>query len=272
MMLNFWKLHGAGNDFVVLDAWNDIPVLSSSFIAWMCDRHLGIGADGLICIQPDAKADFRMVYYNADGFEGSMCGNGGRTAAAFAFMRLHAGQQGSFMAYDGLHHYIIHNQQDGLFDVEITMKDVREYKLFDDHLEVNTGSPHYVMFTDNLAELDVVSKGREIRQAPAFGPKGINVNFVETKPDQTFVRTYERGVEDETLSCGTGVTAVGIALALKSGQTEHTIHARGGTLYISLMNNAEGFTNIRLRGPVQWVFEGRLAHLPKEIAPYGLKS
>ncbi len=263
--LQFWKLHGSGNDFVCLNGFQPLPSLSPKQIAWICHRRLGVGADGLIVIEPTENASFRMVYYNADGFEGSMCGNGGRTAAVFARMLGVRQTDNSFVAYDGIHNYIIHRQDDEETDVELTMNDVRHIEMVDGGLIVNTGSPHLVLFTDNLSTQDVVGEGRKIRYSKLFAPEGINVNFLESNEKGNFLRTYERGVEDETLSCGTGVTAAAIALNLKNGNEKQTIRTRGGVLNVDLQRKGDYFTGIRLRGPVRFVFTGTFQGIIPEL-------
>ncbi len=263
--IQFWKLHGSGNDFVCLNGSLPLPDLSPKQIAWICHRRLGVGADGLIVIKPTENAAFRMVYYNADGYEGSMCGNGGRAAAVFARMLGIGENRNSFMAYDGIHHYIIHRQDDEESDVELTMNDVHQFKMVDRGLVVNTGSPHLVLFTNNLSSVDVIGQGRNIRYSDRFAPGGINVNFLESNEKGNFLRTYERGVEDETLSCGTGVTAAAIALNLKNNHERQIIRTKGGILSVDLHREKDHFTGIRLRGPVSFVFSGTLDRIIHEL-------
>ncbi len=167
------------------------------------------------------------------------------------------------MAYDGLHNYIIHNQEYNLYDVELTMADVDHYDWLSGGLVVNTGSPHYVLFSDHVKTLDVVGRGRSLRYSEAFKPAGTNVNFLEVAQNDAFLRTYERGVEDETLSCGTGVTAAAIALFFKNRKEEQAIQTRGGLLRVKLKLQNNAFTQISLRGPVCVVFS---AHLESNIS------
>lgn len=254
----FYKFHGAGNDFIMINLFGCKINLKASDIAHLCDRHLGIGADGLITIEPFQDVDFRMIYYNSDGFEGSMCGNGGRSAAAFAFFEKITGAKSEFLAFDGVHQSFVKQTDEQLFDVEITMKNVENWELADQSLIVNTGSPHYVLKTDKLSDFDVYSNGKRIRYDERFGPKGINVNFMELIGDQIHLRTYERGVENETLSCGTGVTAAAIAASLWYKKDEVCITTKGGVLKVSLTKSKHGFTDIVLKGPVEMVFKGEI--------------
>lgn len=257
-VLDFYKFHGAGNDFIMINSFDTEVVLQTEEIAFLCNPHLGIGADGLIFIVKDKEVDFRMIYYNSDGYEGSMCGNGGRSTAAFAFLLGFIEKNCSFRAFDGLHEATIIHHHERDFDVEISMKDVVEYDLTEKRLIVNTGSPHYIERSDNLSSVDVVAKGREIRNLPDFEPNGINVNFFQSEGNKIHLRTYERGVEDETLSCGTGVTAAAIAASLWYGKNESVIYTKGGTLSVKLTKTDSGFTGIKLRGPVTYVFNGQI--------------
>ncbi len=256
--LFFDKLHGSGNDFIVVDATQQSVNLNVEQIRWLCDRHLGIGADGLIVIKPSWEADFQMIYYNSDGFEGSMCGNGGRTVTAYAFKRGIAGRSCRFLAYDGKHQGEVLAVNDTEFMISITMKEVDVQFCSDAYLLVNTGSPHYVSRVDNLAALDVVSQGRLIRHDKTLSDKGLNVNFLKIDNNAIQLRTYERGVEDETLSCGTGVTAAAIAVSMWQGGENHQIHTLGGLLGVQFKRTDMHFTDIVLTGPVKYVFGGKI--------------
>lgn len=219
----------------------------------MCKRKFGIGADGLILLEDRPTADFRMVYFNADGNEGSMCGNGGRCAARFAQRLGMAGAQTEFEAVDGLHRATI----DG-GSVSLKMNDVPNVTQTATHCFLDTGSPHHVQMVSRLNEFEVIGNGRGIRNK-TYGAAGANINFVEKISDSTFsVRTYERGVENETLSCGTGATAVALAM-YRSGQTiskKVTVQTPGGNLKVTFGTAENGFTDIYLTGPATHVFEG----------------
>ena len=210
MIIVFNKYHGAGNDFIIIDNRNMIfPAGNNRFIEKLCNRRFGIGADGLILICSDTNSDFEMKYYNSDGSEGSMCGNGARCSAAFAYKNNIAGKTMKLRAIDGFHNATI---EDDI--VTLSMNNVSNIKQGGDYYFINTGSPHYVAFMKNIDTVEVNKEGKLIRNMPEFFPDGVNVNFVELSQDQIYVRTYERGVEAETLSCGTGVTASAIAAVI----------------------------------------------------------
>lgn len=250
----FHKYQGTGNDFVLIDQRQQkhIQREDQALIEKMCNRHFGIGADGLILLQQHESANFEMVYFNADGRESTMCGNGGRCIVAFAH---HLGvfeQHCTFVAIDGLHEAKVNGNQ-----VELKMMDVSRVERYDDFYFLNTGSPHYVSFHPTLAEVDVVPKGKLIRYGARFQPNGTNVNFVEVTSDGLTVATYERGVEDETLSCGTGVTAAALAYAIDNQHLRDVnIQTKGGKLMVRFQPSSHGFDNIWLCGLAQRVFEG----------------
>ncbi len=259
-VLHFSKYHGAGNDFIMVDdrtgRWGE--TLTTAQISQLCHRRFGIGADGLILVQesPDGS-DFFMRYFNADGRTSTFCGNGGRCIVAYAgTLGLHTGSC-SFLGTDGMHHgYIL---PDGR--VMISMTDVEEVnRLHPGALTLYTGSPHYVTFTDTLEALDVVQQGRAVRYGPEFGEAGINVNFVQAiSPGEIRVRTYERGVEDETFACGTGVVAAAIATCVQedSSLTQWQVQARGGDLLVDFERKGPlHFAGVRLTGPAVEVFTG----------------
>jgi diaminopimelate epimerase len=258
MDLNFSKFHGAGNDFILINNFSEKIYLDKDQVFNLCHRNLGIGADGLILINPSQIADFKMVYYNSDGNEGSMCGNGGRSAAAFAMCENIVQSSCEFEAYDGLHHGKVQQLDSKNFHVKLSMIDIQSFDFNSRRLIINTGSPHYVTLTDNLAFYDVKKHGKEIREDLNISSDGINVNFMELINDQIHLRTYERGVENETLSCGTGVTAAAIAANLWYGIDSPAIHTRGGLFKVSLEKKDNKFVNITLEGPVSFVFKGKI--------------
>lgn len=258
MEINFWKYQGNGNDFVIIDSREGSIELSAGQIKKVCDRHFGIGADGLMILLGHPDAGFEMKYYNADGHLSSMCGNGGRCIAAFAFSRGIVGKETNFTAYDGLHKALINsgNRDDRIFDVSLSMGNVEEIIKENNYYLLNTGSPHYVEFVNDVANLDVITEGRKTRYSERFAPDGLNVNFVELGEKRIFVRTYERGVEDETLSCGTGVTASAIAAYFETGKKDYSIHTTGGDFRVSFSDSEGTISSVWLHGQVQRVFQG----------------
>lgn len=258
MTHTFYKYQGTGNDFVFIDNRQEIfNKNDTKLIAHLCDRRFGIGADGLILLENDISADFKMVYYNADGNESTMCGNGGRCIVAFAKMLNIIKNETTFSAIDGLHEATIEN---GF--VKLKMQDVETIELFENHVFLNTGSPHHVELVNNLRDYDVKNNGAKIRYGKPYNELGSNVNFVEQVNKDTFsVRTYERGVEDETLSCGTGVTAVALAMynLNKTELKTVNLNVEGGTLKVSFEQADKGYDNIWLQGPATQVFRGEIA-------------
>ncbi len=257
MAFEFYKYHGTGNDFILIDdRSSSFPAERHELIRRLCERRFGIGADGLILICSHDDMDFRMVYFNSDGKEGSMCGNGGRCAVAFAFRTGICGRSTSFLAVDGTHVAKVVRPD----HIQLKMQSVSNIRIKPDHYELDSGSPHYVTFVDKLEALDVYKMGRKIRQSNAFRAEGINVNFVEHRQDKLYVRTYERGVENETLSCGTGVVATALCAAMRdqSEKSEYRIHTRGGELGVSFRQEGENsFRNIILEGPAEFVYQGK---------------
>jgi diaminopimelate epimerase len=256
MKIAFNKYQGAGNDFIIIDNREDIfNPGNSELINKMCDRRFGIGADGLILINKKPGFDFEMIYFNSDGFKGSMCGNGGRCAADFAIKSGIAGKKLKFIAADGIHDAI---SEEGL--IRLRMNDVNNIGSLAGNYFINTGSPHYVIFTSGLDDLDVNNEGKKIRWSKDFQPGGTNVNFVEPENNGIYVRTFERGVEAETLSCGTGVTASAIASVL-SGQfvsNPVSVRTRGGNLNVKFDIVGNQISNIWLSGAATFVFEGKI--------------
>lgn len=259
MLLPFYKYQGTGNDFIIMDNRQATITLNTEQIAALCDRRMGIGADGLMLLEQAEGFDFKMVYYNADGNESTMCGNGGRCMVAFA-QRLHIiNDAAHFIAIDGAHHATIHAAQSR---VTLQMINVAGIQYQENDAILNTGSPHWVRWVDDTRSVDVFQEGRAIRQQEAFQPKGINVNFATINTDGSIaVRTYERGVEAETLSCGTGVTAVAIASAKgKIGAFQTTIHTPGGTLQVQFQKSTDDSAHdVWLSGPATFVFQGTVS-------------
>jgi len=257
MQLPFFKYQGTGNDFILIDQREKqyLSPVDTDGIAKLCDRRFGIGADGLILLQNKEGYNFEMVYFNADGRTSSMCGNGGRCIVAFAKKMGIIEEYCQFLAIDGAHEARI----SGTDWVELKMNDVPSIEENQGFYFLDTGSPHYVTFVENLEVLDVVQQGRAIRNSERFKAAGTNVNFVELDDEKVAVATYERGVEDETLSCGTGVTAVALALATAKkldGQQTVPIQARGGLLEVKFQKANGKFENIWLCGLAELVFQG----------------
>jgi diaminopimelate epimerase len=256
MNIHFFKYHGAGNDFVIIDN-RDMTFDADNFslIEKICLRRFGIGADGLMLLQEHPRFDFEMRYFNSDGREASMCGNGGRCIVAFANKLKIIGKKTTFLAVDGEHRAILEN--DG--EVNLRMGDVGSFEVNGDDYVLDTGSPHFVRFVETLEGLDVLQEGRAIRTNDRFRSKGINVNFAQLRDGALTVYTYERGVEAETLACGTGITASALCAALRAGISSGTLQvtAKGGLLSVSFEKSEEGFSNIWLKGPVAYVFEGK---------------
>jgi diaminopimelate epimerase len=255
MNISFSKYHGAGNDFIIIDnRENQLPP-DSETIKKLCHRQLGIGADGLMLLENDVDHDFRMRYFNSDGNEATMCGNGGRCIVMFANKLGMIGDQTSFNGVDGLHHATIVDKE----TVNLGMKGVDAIEQEEDYYLLNTGSPHCVSFVENIDRIDVNTEGRFIRNSIKPNSGGVNVNFVQITSEGIRVRTYERGVESETLSCGTGSVAAAIATEywLEEGKNEYTIFTKGGTLYVSFEKTGKNsYSNIWLKGPVKHVFDG----------------
>lgn len=253
--IHFYKYQGAGNDFVMIDDRFELfEDDNHELISKMCDRRFGIGGDGLILLRNHDDYDFEMKYYNADGFEGSMCGNGGRCIVAFAdFLGIIEGDT-VFMAVDGVHEAKVSGTQ-----VELKMVNVSEVEKGEGFYFLNTGSPHYVRFVNDLKSFDVFEEGKKIRYSKRFKKEGTNVNFVQVVNSGIQVATYERGVEDETLSCGTGIVASSIARFIESKASEKfniPVNAKGGKLSVHFKTKGDGFEDIWLVGPAEQVFEG----------------
>ena len=254
MPTEFYKYQGTGNDFVMIDDRTQTFPQSQSLIENLCNRRFGIGADGLILLQNEVGYNFKMVYFNADGREGSMCGNGGRCAVRFAeFLGLFKSET-TFMAVDGEHKATATEQE-----ISLKMGDVQDINQYENYDFINTGSPHYVTFVEDIEKTEVVAEGRKIRYSEQF-EGGTNVNFIQQiNHNILYVRTYERGVEDETYSCGTGVTACALSAHLRLGlESPINIITKGGNLKVAFekLSDSNSFQNIYLIGPAIQVFWG----------------
>ncbi|WP_109833287.1 diaminopimelate epimerase [Reichenbachiella versicolor] len=254
MTIEFYKYQGTGNDFVMIDNRSEAFPHDEKLVQKLCDRRYGIGGDGLILIQNFDGVDFEMVYFNADGSQ-SLCGNGSRCAVSFSKFLGIIDSETRFQTIDGPLEAKINGDI-----VELKLND-QEYPVKnEDHYFLNNGSPHHIIFVERAEEAPVVKQGRTIRNSVKYSPEGTNVNFVEVKDQHSvYVRTYERGVEDETLSCGTGITASCLAAADKGLMSPIKVTAPGGDLEVKFKNTQNGsFTDIWLIGPALQVFEGRV--------------
>ncbi len=256
MQFHFYKYQGTGNDFVLIDNRNYIfPKENVALVKQICDRRFGVGADGLMLLESIDGYDFKMVYYNSDGNESTMCGNGGRCISAFAKQLNIVDDKGYFLAIDGPHEFMIEGEQVQLKMIDVTAisNERNDYILF-------TGSPHYVSFRNNISNIEILAEARKIRYNETYQENGINVNFVEEANGKIAMRTYERGVEDETLSCGTGTVAVALSIATKNhidkGKIE--ILTPGGNLQVAFIKEEATFTDIWLIGAAKLVFEGTI--------------
>ena len=256
MEIQFSKYQGTGNDFVIIDNRDGKIALSNAQIAFLCDRKFGVGSDGLMLLGTASGYDFSMDYYNADGTEGTMCGNGGRCLVQYAHDHGIVKENYYFIAIDGPHEAKIENNG----WIHLKMSDVNAVETGEGFFVTNTGSPHYVQLVKDIKGFEVVSKGKAIRYNERFMKDGINVNFIEFQQDHLFVRTYERGVENETYSCGTGVTAAAITTHLhKTGAHRVSIQTLGGALAVSFNNQGGGhFNHIWLQGPATFVYKGNI--------------
>lgn len=257
MQIQFYKYQGAGNDFIILDNRNNTYELTTAQINFLCDRKFGIGADGLMYINSHPTLNFQMVYFNSDGSESTMCGNGGRCIVKCAYDLGMLKETAEFIAIDGLHQASLITPE----MVRLQMQNVMDIEQVDAKTFIlNTGSPHYVSFEEEVKNIDVYQEGYNIRHLERFEPKGINVNFVQKNEQNLIVRTYERGVEDETLACGTGVTAAAIASTFgATGHFDINIEAMGGALNVSFdAISPTDIQNIWLTGPAKFVFSGTI--------------
>ncbi|MEQ9405334.1 MAG: diaminopimelate epimerase [Cyclobacteriaceae bacterium] len=252
MNLAFTKYQGTGNDFILIDNREELFPKKIDTIQKLCDRRFGVGADGLILIENHPELDYKMIYYNSDGSQ-SLCGNGSRCGFAFARSLGIAGETATFETTDGIHRI---KEQDGLihfsfFDIKNDISEIGMDKY------LNTGSPHYIRFVKDIDSIDVFAEGREIRNLAAYsGQNGTNVNFAHLLKDRIKMRTYERGVEDETLSCGTGATAVALIAGSDGMDSPIELETKGGNLRVFFKLENGMFTDIWLAGPAEKVFEG----------------
>lgn len=258
MKINFYKYQGTGNDFVILDNRSGTyDFLTTEQVRLLCDRRFGIGADGLMLLNSRAGFDFEMIYYNSDGSHSSMCGNGGRCIVRFAYhMGIHKYTY-RFLAIDGIHEAEIDKNN----QIRLKMNNVTKVEEHSSYAVLNTGSPHFVKFAPDVMNIDVVETGRDIRNSKPYAAEGINVNFVENLgEDEIYVRTYERGVEDETLSCGTGVTAAALVSAHNPrGFNRVEVKTPGGNLSVEYTKiDDNNYENIWLCGPAELVFSGEI--------------
>lgn len=255
MLQQFHKYHGAGNDFIIIDNRQNTFKPENNIIERLCRRKFGIGADGLMLLESSEEADFYMRYFNSDGKESTMCGNGGRCIVAFAHDLGIIEKETRFLASDGWHEAVI--REDNL--IALKMQDVERVETFDDHYFIDTGSPHYVRFVENLPKVPVYEEGRKIRYDTGISQTGTNVNFVFFEKEGLIsIRTYERGVENETLACGTGAVASAISAYLHSqtDKTSYSVNAMGGRLEVSFEKTGNRFTNVWLVGPAEYVYAG----------------
>jgi len=254
-MIAFYKYHGTGNDFILIDDRDEVfDSNDHDLIEKMCSRRFGIGADGLILLRNKEGYDFEMIYFNSDGHQSSMCGNGGRCIVKFAYDLEIIDSACKFLAIDGAHDAVVNENH----EVKLKMNDVRDVlKMHDDHV-LDTGSPHYVKILPSVEMVDVKAEGSKIRYSDPFHKEGINVNFVQHNSNSIEVATYERGVEDETYSCGTGVTASALISHLVDAKYSSPIQVgtKGGKLSVHFKHEDGIFTNVWLQGPAKYVFKG----------------
>ncbi|MBT6013983.1 MAG: diaminopimelate epimerase [Flavobacteriales bacterium] len=253
MLIEFFKYQGTGNDFIIIDDRKELfDINDNNLIKSLCERRFGIGSDGLILFRNHNKHDFEMIYFNSDGRQSSMCGNGGRCIISFANLLRIIEDKCNFIAIDGLHEGIFSDE-----NISLKMMDVKDVDVRDNSVILDTGSPHLIKIVENIESVNVNSKGRKIRNKEEFISEGINVNFVQIG-EEINMRTYERGVEEETLSCGTGIVATAIAL-YEIGETDKkqlNINTKGGTLSVSFDVENRTYTNIWLSGEASLVFAG----------------
>lgn len=260
MKVSFSKFHGAGNDFVIIDDREKFFGNDASMIRFLCDRHFGIGADGLLLLQQETGYDFRMVYFNNDGGEATFCGNGSRCLTAFAHQLGIIGNQCRFIAADGEHTGQIITVKEHKFQVRVSMVDPVIYSVGYDEVYLNTGTYHVVKMVEDPEKIDLENEAPKIRYHGKYLPHGTNVNYVHTAGNKIFLRTYEKGVEAETLSCGTGVTASAIVASLRYGGDSFHVVTKGGELKVEFLRTADSFEHVTLQGPVVHVFSSEIEY------------
>jgi len=258
MTIQFSKYEGTGNDFIMIDDRKLQFPVNEHLISRLCDRHFGIGADGILLVQHSEGYDFGMNYFNSDGSAATFCGNGGRCITAFAHQLGITAGTCRFMAADGIHHAQIKENNGSVMIIELGMQDPEIYNRDNNSCYLNTGTYHVVKFVDNPDNIDIIEDGRELRYDARYEPHGTNVNFAKLLKKELYVRTYEKGVENETLSCGTGVTASAIAASIKYGGDAFYVNTAGGRLHVSFTRIGDTFKNVKLTGPAILVFKGEI--------------
>ena len=257
----FHKMEGGGNDFIIISAEYYKHIKHRQLISKLCDRHRGIGADGLIAVErlSGSEPDFRMFYHNSDGSADCFCGNGARCAVAFADRLSTLPQISTFEAWDGLHTARIYGEG----DVEISIKNTSSPKAFEDGYFIDTGSPHFALRTDEADEIEINSQALKWRHHPEFQPAGVNVDFWTERSEQLYLRTFERGVEAETLACGTGIVAVALVHHFSKKNSSNKVNTplqmKGGSFQVQARKTTQGYEDISLRGPVRLVFKGEIS-------------
>tara|TARA_B100000902_G_scaffold399389_1_gene470013 strand:- start:759 stop:1541 length:783 start_codon:yes stop_codon:yes gene_type:complete len=260
-MIKFFKYNSCGNDFIIIDNRKIKLVFQKSYIKFLCDRERGVGADGFILLEEDAEVNYFMNYFNSDGLPSSFCGNGSMCCAHFAMFANSSSGNGSFRTREGVFDFQVNLNNS---KTTISMIDVFDFHKNDTRLLINTGSPHYVSFVSNIDDIDVNNEGGEIRFSSLFKSEGVNVTFANCVDSTLSIRTYERGVESETLSCGTGAVAAVLAAFICNLINKNSIlvHTRGGDLKVQFKNHSYNFTDIKLTSIVQQDFEGILPVMP----------
>jgi len=256
MALNFYKYHGTGNDFIVVDDRSSAFYPDPALISRLCDRRFGIGSDGLLILRNHEGFDFEMVYFNPDGSPATFCGNGSRCIVAFAAHIGIGSTKFNFIAADSMHKASANHISNDTYHVKVSMIDPIIYSHNDNYTYLNSGTYHVVKFVDDPDSLNIMAVAPPIRYDKQFEPAGTNVNYAAFRGDEIYVRTYEKGVEAETLSCGTGVTATAIAASLLTGLNSFNIRTKGGMLRVNFDRDGEKFSNVQLEGPAVKVFSG----------------
>ncbi|MFO8129794.1 MAG: diaminopimelate epimerase [Bacteroidales bacterium] len=261
MKIEFHKYQGTGNDFILIDNRTKCFKKDARVIRHLCDRNFGIGSDGIIFLEHSPEADFGMDFYNPDGTPAGMCGNGGRCIAGYAFSLGIIEKNTVFMAGDGLHEALILGRDKGMFTIRLKMKDPEIIRREKDFMVVDSGVPHYLLFQENIESSDLIAIARKIRYSPEYKKHGINIDLIEKQKHSIFVRSYERGIEGETLSCGTGVTASAIGAApAYAFKSPIRVQTKGGILHVHYHHETSGFYNVWLEGNASEVFSGVISY------------